>query len=187
LIFCLTYWYLCSSPFACATECGSGRSWKFGESWIAPWTAAVRPPCPWTDPFASTSSRPPIVSRWARSSGRCSTRCYLLCTSTPAWSPAPRWRTTSVPVSAWPGGWSTRRRRTTWTWTSTWVGFKLLFNRLTILHLRKSHAGFLRPEKHERHPQADRRSDLIKAFLWPALMQNNQCAFKAVVATWASS
>ncbi|EDW99069.2 uncharacterized protein LOC6538844 [Drosophila yakuba] len=43
--------------------------------------------------------------------------------------------------------------------------------------------GFLRPEKHERHPQADRRSDLIKAFLWPALMQNNQCAFKAVVAT----
>ncbi|XP_034488415.1 uncharacterized protein LOC117792393 [Drosophila innubila] len=43
--------------------------------------------------------------------------------------------------------------------------------------------GFLRPEKHERHPQSDRRSDLIKAFLWPALMQNNQCAFKAVVAT----
>ncbi|XP_026849114.1 uncharacterized protein LOC6595045 [Drosophila persimilis] len=43
--------------------------------------------------------------------------------------------------------------------------------------------GFLRPEKHERHPKSDRRSDLIKAFLWPALMQNNQCAFKAVVAT----
>ncbi|XP_002073436.2 uncharacterized protein LOC6650147 [Drosophila willistoni] len=43
--------------------------------------------------------------------------------------------------------------------------------------------GFLRPEKHERHSQSDRRSDLIKAFLWPALMQNNQCAFKAVVAT----
>ncbi|XP_030370855.1 uncharacterized protein LOC115621369 [Scaptodrosophila lebanonensis] len=43
--------------------------------------------------------------------------------------------------------------------------------------------GFLRPEKHERHPQSDRRSDLIKAFLWPALMQNNRCMFKAVVAT----
>ncbi|EDV93215.1 uncharacterized protein LOC6564180 [Drosophila grimshawi] len=43
--------------------------------------------------------------------------------------------------------------------------------------------GFLRPEKHERHPQSDRRSDLIKAFLWPALMQNNQCVFKAIVAT----
>ncbi|XP_012160530.1 uncharacterized protein LOC101459611 isoform X1 [Ceratitis capitata] len=43
--------------------------------------------------------------------------------------------------------------------------------------------GFLRPEKHDRHPQADRRSDLIKSFLWPALMQNNHCVFKAVVAT----
>ncbi|SPP89943.1 uncharacterized protein LOC117591458 [Drosophila guanche] len=43
--------------------------------------------------------------------------------------------------------------------------------------------GFLRPEKHEPHSQSDRRSDLIKAFLWPALMQNNQCVFKAVVTT----
>uniref|UniRef100_A0A034W3A6 Mitochondria-eating protein n=1 Tax=Bactrocera dorsalis TaxID=27457 RepID=A0A034W3A6_BACDO len=43
--------------------------------------------------------------------------------------------------------------------------------------------GFLRPEKHERHSQSDRRSDLIKAFLWPALMQNNHCVFKAIVAT----
>ncbi|XP_054736998.1 uncharacterized protein LOC129243749 [Anastrepha obliqua] len=43
--------------------------------------------------------------------------------------------------------------------------------------------GFLHPEKQERHPQSDRRSDLIKAFLWPALMQNNRCVFKAIVAT----
>ncbi|XP_055907872.1 uncharacterized protein LOC129942816 [Eupeodes corollae] len=43
--------------------------------------------------------------------------------------------------------------------------------------------GFLRPEKHERHQHSDRRSDLIKAFLWPALMQNNQCVFKAIVET----
>ncbi|KAL9893174.1 uncharacterized protein LOC119640886 [Glossina fuscipes] len=43
--------------------------------------------------------------------------------------------------------------------------------------------GFLRPEKHDRHLQSDRRSDLIKAFLWPALMQNNRCVFKAIVAT----
>ncbi|XP_067619757.1 uncharacterized protein [Eurosta solidaginis] len=43
--------------------------------------------------------------------------------------------------------------------------------------------GFLRPEKHERHLQSDRRSDLIKAFIWPALMQNNRCVFKAIVAT----
>uniref|UniRef100_T1GL76 Mitochondria-eating protein n=1 Tax=Megaselia scalaris TaxID=36166 RepID=T1GL76_MEGSC len=33
--------------------------------------------------------------------------------------------------------------------------------------------GFLRPDKHERHFQGDRRSDLIKNFIWPALMQNN--------------
>ncbi|XP_013118485.2 uncharacterized protein LOC106095724 isoform X2 [Stomoxys calcitrans] len=43
--------------------------------------------------------------------------------------------------------------------------------------------GFLRLEKHDRHAQADRRSDLIKAFLWPALMQNNHCMFKAIVVT----
>uniref|UniRef100_A0A1B0GGG9 Mitochondria-eating protein n=1 Tax=Glossina morsitans morsitans TaxID=37546 RepID=A0A1B0GGG9_GLOMM len=43
--------------------------------------------------------------------------------------------------------------------------------------------GFLRPEKHDRHLQSDRRSDLIKAFLWPALMQSNRCVFKAIVAT----
>jgi len=109
----------CLSAFA--TGCVRGRSWKCGASWTAPWTAAVRPLYPWTDPFASTSSRPPIAFRWARSSGRCSTRCSPLCTSTPAWSPAPHWPTTWVPVFAWPGGWSTRRRPTTWTWTSTWV------------------------------------------------------------------
>ncbi|TMW52717.1 hypothetical protein DOY81_002167 [Sarcophaga bullata] len=43
--------------------------------------------------------------------------------------------------------------------------------------------SFLRPEKHERHALADRRSDLIRAFLWPALMQNNHCVFKAIVTT----
>ncbi|XP_055385151.1 uncharacterized protein LOC129614526 [Condylostylus longicornis] len=43
--------------------------------------------------------------------------------------------------------------------------------------------GFLRPEKHDRHPHSDKRSDLIKSFLWPALMQNNRCVFKAVVST----
>lgn len=43
--------------------------------------------------------------------------------------------------------------------------------------------GFLRPDKHERHFQSDRRSDLIKNFIWPALMQNNNCVFKAIVGT----
>lgn len=43
--------------------------------------------------------------------------------------------------------------------------------------------GLLRLEKHERHPSSDKRSDIIRAFLWPALIQNNRCVFKAVVAT----
>lgn len=43
--------------------------------------------------------------------------------------------------------------------------------------------GLLRPEKHDRHPMSDARSDIIHAFIWPALVQKNRCAFKAVVAT----
>uniref|UniRef100_A0A1B0G9R8 Mitochondria-eating protein C-terminal domain-containing protein n=1 Tax=Glossina morsitans morsitans TaxID=37546 RepID=A0A1B0G9R8_GLOMM len=34
-----------------------------------------------------------------------------------------------------------------------------------------------------RHLQSDRRSDLIKAFLWPALMRNSHFLFQAIVAT----
>lgn len=43
--------------------------------------------------------------------------------------------------------------------------------------------GLLRPEKQDRHPLSDKRSDIIKTFVWPALLQNNRCVFKAVVAT----
>ena len=43
--------------------------------------------------------------------------------------------------------------------------------------------GLLRPDKHDRYPISDKRSDIIRAFLWPALMQNNKCLFKAIVAT----
>lgn len=46
-------------------------------------------------------------------------------------------------------------------------------------------AGLLRPEKHDRHPLSDTRSDIIQYFVWPALVQKNRCVFKAVVATWA--
>lgn len=53
----------------------------------------------------------------------------------------------------------------------------------SYLSLPLPQTGFLRPEKHERHAQADRRSDLIKSFLWPALMQNTHCVFKAIVVT----
>lgn len=49
----------------------------------------------------------------------------------------------------------------------------------TIIFLK----GLLRLEKHERHPSSDKRSDIIRAFLWPALLQNSRCVFKAVVAT----
>ncbi|XP_040175537.1 uncharacterized protein LOC120908522 isoform X1 [Anopheles arabiensis] len=43
--------------------------------------------------------------------------------------------------------------------------------------------GLLQPEKHERYPISEKRSDIIRAFLWPALMQNGHCVYKAVVAT----
>ncbi|XP_053698440.1 uncharacterized protein LOC128745398 [Sabethes cyaneus] len=43
--------------------------------------------------------------------------------------------------------------------------------------------GLLQPEKHERYPISEKRSDIIRAFLWPALMQNGRCVYKAVVAT----
>ncbi|XP_055594654.1 uncharacterized protein LOC129745527 [Uranotaenia lowii] len=43
--------------------------------------------------------------------------------------------------------------------------------------------GLLQPEKHERYPISEKRSDIIRAFLWPALMQNGRCVHKAIVAT----
>ncbi|EDS35945.1 conserved hypothetical protein [Culex quinquefasciatus] len=43
--------------------------------------------------------------------------------------------------------------------------------------------GLLQPDKHERYPISEKRSDIIRAFLWPALMQNGRCIQKAVVAT----
>ncbi|XP_052744968.1 uncharacterized protein LOC112053263 [Bicyclus anynana] len=44
----------------------------------------------------------------------------------------------------------------------------------------------MNPEKHVRYSLADareRRSDLIKSFVWPALMDGNRCVFRAVVLT----
>nr|XP_029729680.1 uncharacterized protein LOC109415420 [Aedes albopictus] len=43
--------------------------------------------------------------------------------------------------------------------------------------------GLLQPEKHERYPISEKRSDIIRAFLWPALIQNGRCVYKAIVAT----
>ncbi|KAH9644633.1 hypothetical protein HF086_011802 [Spodoptera exigua] len=46
----------------------------------------------------------------------------------------------------------------------------------------------MNPEKHVRFSTdsrdiRDRRSDLIKSFVWPALMDGNRCVFRAVVLT----
>ncbi|XP_045780600.1 uncharacterized protein LOC123877768 [Maniola jurtina] len=44
----------------------------------------------------------------------------------------------------------------------------------------------MNPEKHVRYSLGDsreRRSDLIKSFVWPALMDGNRCVFRAVVLT----
>ncbi|XP_045532471.1 uncharacterized protein LOC123720063 [Pieris brassicae] len=42
----------------------------------------------------------------------------------------------------------------------------------------------MNPEKHIRYSAAgDRRSDLIKSFVWPALMDRNRCVFRAIVLT----
>ncbi|CAB3222906.1 unnamed protein product [Arctia plantaginis] len=44
----------------------------------------------------------------------------------------------------------------------------------------------MNPEKHVRFTSSDgrdRRSDLIKSFVWPALMDGNRCVFRAVVLT----
>jgi hypothetical protein len=41
----------------------------------------------------------------------------------------------------------------------------------------------LRPDKHQRHHSADRTSDTIKAYLWPALVLQNAYVYKAVVVT----
>lgn len=38
-------------------------------------------------------------------------------------------------------------------------------------------------EKHQRHHSADRTSDVVKAYLWPALVMQNSCVYKAVVVT----
>lgn len=43
----------------------------------------------------------------------------------------------------------------------------------------------MNPEKHVRYSSdgRDRRSDLIKSFVWPALMDGNRCVFRAIVLT----
>ncbi|XP_038219660.1 uncharacterized protein LOC119837938 [Zerene cesonia] len=41
----------------------------------------------------------------------------------------------------------------------------------------------MNPEKHVRYSGADRRSDLIKSFVWPALLHRGRCVFRAVVLT----
>ncbi|VEN53299.1 unnamed protein product [Callosobruchus maculatus] len=44
----------------------------------------------------------------------------------------------------------------------------------------------LQPEKHQRHHSSDRTCDTIRAFIWPAVMCQSRCVFKAVVVTDAS-
>lgn len=41
----------------------------------------------------------------------------------------------------------------------------------------------MQPEKHQRHHTADRCSETVKAYLWPALMRQGCCLHKAVVIT----
>lgn len=41
----------------------------------------------------------------------------------------------------------------------------------------------MRKDKHDQHPVSDSGSDTIRAFIWPALVQNERCVFKAVVVT----
>ncbi|CAK1594267.1 unnamed protein product [Parnassius mnemosyne] len=41
----------------------------------------------------------------------------------------------------------------------------------------------MNPERHVRLHNSSRRSDLIKSFVWPALMDGNRCVFRAVVLT----
>lgn len=43
--------------------------------------------------------------------------------------------------------------------------------------------GHFFPDRHERHPSSDPRSNLIREFVWPGLMQNNQSVLKAIVST----
>lgn len=43
--------------------------------------------------------------------------------------------------------------------------------------------GLMRIEKHERFISSDDRSDIIRGYLWPALIQNNKCVCKAIVVT----
>lgn len=44
-------------------------------------------------------------------------------------------------------------------------------------------SGILNLDKHDKHPSSNERSDIIRAFIWPALIQNQRCVFKAVIAT----
>ncbi|EFA09543.2 uncharacterized protein LOC656542 [Tribolium castaneum] len=41
----------------------------------------------------------------------------------------------------------------------------------------------LKNDRHQRHHSADRTSDVVKAYLWPALVVQNVCVYKAVVVT----
>lgn len=43
--------------------------------------------------------------------------------------------------------------------------------------------GHLQFDRHERHPSADPRGNVIREFVWPGLMQNNRYVLKAVVVT----
>lgn len=43
--------------------------------------------------------------------------------------------------------------------------------------------GIMSADKHDKHPVSDSASNIIRAFIWPALIQNSRCVFKAVVAT----
>ncbi|CAH1115163.1 unnamed protein product [Psylliodes chrysocephalus] len=41
----------------------------------------------------------------------------------------------------------------------------------------------LQPEKHQRHHTSDRNADIVRAFLWPALMLESNYVYKAIVVT----
>jgi hypothetical protein len=58
--------------------------------------------------------------------------------------------------------------------------------KLLLLNLVYFISVVMNPEKHVRYSVGDtrdRRSDLIKSFVWPALMDGNRCVFRAVVLT----
>lgn len=43
--------------------------------------------------------------------------------------------------------------------------------------------GTIQLNRHTRHHTSDRKSDIIKSFLWPALMDKDICVHKAIVIT----